>query len=122
MGFGQFCLGIEKAVAEWARCGSFGLTSIPVTISYCAEKNSRGGKLMQLDGQMRRSLRRKVMGLYPCPAYDGFHVWPPKPDGAAASQRRIAGGEDNLLVRAHQENFLGLYQRSGRQLPRSRPR
>ena len=37
-----------------------------------------------------------------------FHVSTPKPDCAAAAERRVAGGEYDLFIRAHSKNFMGL--------------
>lgn len=50
-----------------------------------------------------------------------FHIFAPEPDCASASEWRIAGGEDDLLVGAHSKNLMRLDQRSSSQLLRACP-
>lgn len=48
-----------------------------------------------------------------------LHGFTPKPHGAVASERRVAGREDDLFVGAHAQDFVRLDQRSRRELLRA---
>lgn len=54
--------------------------------------------------------------------YGGTHVFASKPDGAPASQRRMACRKDDLFIASHQKHFMELNQRTGRKLFRPCPR
>ena len=51
--------------------------------------------------------------LEPVLSHASPHVIAPEPDGTAATKRRIAGGEDNLFVSSHPQDFVRLDQRTG---------
>ncbi len=49
-----------------------------------------------------------------------FHVFMAKPNRAPTTQRRVAGGEDDLFVGAHAQNLMRKDQRPAAELLRSR--
>jgi len=44
----------------------------------------------------------------PVLTYASLHILASEPDGAAASERRVAGREDDLFIGPHPQNFVRL--------------